>query len=719
MLSLNSRRAILLILLLFFLPWRNALPGAAQQPSTRYGAIDDARLAQSQKEPQNWPIYNGGWYEHRYSFLDQINVDNVSRLKPAWFVEFDTTRGQESTPLVVDGVMYVSTAWSKVYALDAKTGKEIWQYDPKVPGSTGVNACCDVDNRGVAIYKGKVFLGTIDGRLIALDARRGLELWSVQTTPRNSTYYITGAPRVARNKVFIGNSGADLGGRGYVSAYDVDTGKRVWRFYTVPGDPKAPPDGAASDDVLKKLAAPTWFGDWYKLGGGGHVWNSLVFDPDFNQLYLATGNGFPWNPNLRSQGKGDNLFIASIVAVDADTGRYKWHYQESPGEGWDHDAISDMVLTELAVDGRRRKVIVHPPKNGFMYVLDRQTGKLLSADPYVSGVTWATRIDLTTGKPQISPTAKYTDQPVSVSPGGGGAHNWHSIAFSPRTGLVYLQATDNSSSLLIPTPADQFRYALDRPSLGIDFAAMITGGAHRSDPSGRMVSPAPNAAPPQPFLLAWDPVARKPAWRMQSSGGGVLATAGNLVFHGETRNAVMGRLVAHRADTGEVVWNIDTPNAINAGAIAYSVDGEEYIAVTSGATSLSGGGPTRVSQPGRLLAFKLNGGTTLPADPPIAPTLQTLPTAAFSAADIAAGTAGEASYYEYCARCHGPGAAGSNVIPDLRRSASIAQPDAWQRIVSDGALESRGMIGWSKYLNREQVDMIRLFVVEQARTLQQ
>jgi quinohemoprotein ethanol dehydrogenase len=354
-----------------------------------------------------------------------------------------------------------------------------------------------------------------------------------------------------------------------------------------------------------------------------------------------------------------------------------------------------------------------------MYVLDRQTGKLLSADPYVSGVTWATGIDLKTGKPQISPSAKYTDQPVSVGPGGGGAHNWHSIAFSPKTGLVYLQATDNSSSLLIPTPADQFRYALDRPSLGIDFPAMITGGAYRSDPSGRKVSPAPNSAPPQPFLLAWDPVAKKPAWRMPSAGGGVLATAGNLVFHGETRNGIMGRLVAHRADNGAVVWSIDTPNAINAGAIAYSVDGEEYIAVTSGATSLSGGGPTRVAQPGRLLVFKLNGAATLPADPPVAPTLTTLPTAAFSTTNIVAGAAGEAHYYEYCARCHGPGAAGSNVIPDLRRSASIAQPDAWQRIVSDGALESRGMIGWSKYLNRQQVELIRQFVIEQARTLQQ
>jgi mono/diheme cytochrome c family protein len=278
---------------------------------------------------------------------------------------------------------------------------------------------------------------------------------------------------------------------------------------------------------------------------------------------------------------------------------------------------------------------------------------------------------------------------------------------------LYLQVVDNSSTLFIPTPASQFKYILDRPSLGIDFAAMMTGGARTSDPSGRKVSPAPNSAPPQPYLLAWDPVARKAAWRLQSSGGGVLATAGNLVFHGETRDGVMGKFVAHRADTGSVLWSIDTPNAINAGAIAYRVGGEEYIAVTSGATSLAGGGPARVPQSGRLLVFKLNGAATLPADPPVAPTLQSLPAAA-SAADIAAG---EAHYYEYCVRCHGPAAAGSNVIPDLRRAASIAQPEAWQNIVSDGAMEARGMIGWSKYLSRDQVDKIRLFVVEQARTL--
>ncbi|HEX4996792.1 MAG TPA: PQQ-dependent dehydrogenase, methanol/ethanol family [Terriglobia bacterium] len=698
---------------LFLIAGCNRFDAVTDSSTQEFANVDDDRLARAEQDPQNWLIYNGSWREQRYSALDQINAGNVSQLKPAWVFEFDTTRGQESTPLVVDGVMYVTTAWSKVYALDAKTGAQRWRYDPRVPGAAGVNACCDVDNRGAAVYKGKVFLATIDGRLIALDASSGAEVWSVQTTPQNSTYYSTGAPRVARDKVFIGNSGADLGGRGYVSAYDVATGALVWRFYTVPGDPNATPDGAVSDDVLKNVATPTWSGEWYRLGGGGHVWNSLVYDPDFNQLYLATGNGFPWNPNLRSAGKGDNLFIASIVAVDADTGRYKWHYQESPGEGWDHDAISDMVLTDLNVDGQTRKALVHPPKNGFMYVIDRETGKLLAADPFVSGVTWAKGVDLVTGKPEISPSARYTDKPALVGPGGGGAHNWHPIAFSPKTGLLYLQVTDNSSSLLIPTRLDEFKYILDRPSLGIDFAAMITGGAHTSDPSGRKVSPAPNSAPPKPYLLAWDPVARQPVWKVEARGGGVLATAGNLVFHGETREGVMGKFVAHRADTGETLWSLDTPNAINAGAVAYSVDGEQYIAVTSGATSLSGGGPTRVRQPGRLLAFKLQGTATLPADPALDIAPLFVPPAS-APEDIAKG---EAHYYEFCARCHGPGAAGSNVITDLRRSTLIFSPDAWQSVVSDGALESDGMMGWSRYLSRDEIDTIRLFVVEQARPL--
>src|SRR5262245_47194568 len=322
---------------------------AAEKPP-RPANVDDTRLLHAAKEPQNWLSYGGGWSEQHYSPLKSIDTANVSRLKPAWSFDFDTYRGQEATPVVVDGVMYVSSAWSKVFALDAKSGKLLWSFDPRVPGPADLPLCCDVVNRGVAVYKGRVFVGTIDARLIALDAKTGAVTWSVATAPAGSTYSITGAPRVARDKVFIGNGGGEFGGRGFVSAYDTASGKLVWRFYVVPNAPDAKPDGAASDKILDQLARPTWFGDdWYKYGGGGQTWNALTFDPDLKQLYLATGNGFPWNREFRSAGKGDNLFISSIVALDADTGQYKWHYQETPGDQWDYDAVQNMSLTELTL----------------------------------------------------------------------------------------------------------------------------------------------------------------------------------------------------------------------------------------------------------------------------------------------------------------------------------------------------------------------------------
>ncbi|HEU5481354.1 MAG TPA: PQQ-binding-like beta-propeller repeat protein, partial [Candidatus Tumulicola sp.] len=319
----------------------------------------------------------------------------------------------------------------------------MWRFDPRVPGAADVPTCCGVPNRGAAVYHGKVYVGTLDGRLIALDAASGKVVWSVVTVPANHRYTSTGAPRVARGKVFIGNAGADFGARGYVSAYDAETGRLLWRFYTVPGDPRAKPDGAASDRVLATRARPTWSGDGYRYGGGGGtVWNALVYDPDFNQIYLGTGNGYPWNRSYRSDGRGDNLFIASIVALDADTGRYKWHYQESPGDSWDYDSIEDITLVDLPIGAQVRKVLLHAPKNGFFYVIDRSTGKLLSAAPYVSGVNWATRIDPTTGRPVINPEAEYTDRPWTGQPSGGGAHNWNPMAFSPQTGLAYFAASE-------------------------------------------------------------------------------------------------------------------------------------------------------------------------------------------------------------------------------------------------------------------------------------
>ncbi len=675
----------------------------------RFGNVDDARLRHAAQDPQDWITYGGTWDERRYSALEQINSHNVNQLRPAWFFDFDTTRGQEATPLVVDGVMYVSTAWSKVYALDARTGREIWLYDPKVPGPATVPTCCGVVNRGVAVYEGKVYVGTLDGRLVALDAATGKPTWSVRTFEPSEVYAITGAPRAARGKIFIGNSGSDFGGRGYVSAYDAATGKLVWRFYTVPGKPGSE-DGQPSDGPLQKIALPTWHGHWWQYGGGGNVWNAIVYDPDFNQLYLATGNGYPWNENFRSEDRGDNLFLSSIIAVDADTGRYRWHYQETPEERWDYDSIADIALVELKIDGRVRKVLLHTPKNGFCYVIDRRTGKPLSAKPYIPGLNWAHGIDPRTGRPRIVAAALYRDKPWAGIPGAGGAHVWQPIAFSPRTGLMYLAATENSSYYL---PSPRFTFAPGVAHLGIELGAslpIVTAGTTRSassPPSG-----------PRSYLLAWNPLTQTAAWRAadSSDGGGVLATAGGLVFQGRIRDGLLGEFDAYRADDGRRLWSWKTPNAISAGPITYSVDGEQYVAVTSGASFYqSMGARARVPQDGRLLVFALHGTAQLPPDPAFAPPANPPPAIALPAQV----TAGAGYYGEYCARCHGFGTHSGNVVPDLRRSAALTQPESWRAIVLGGALAAQGMIGWSRFLTPGEADAIRVYVGEQARALQQ
>ena len=683
-----------------------ALPASAASaaPPLPPAMVDDARLTHAEREPQNWLTYGGTWSEQRYSRLEQIDASNVAALKPAWSFEFDTTRAQESTPLVVDGVMYVSSAWSKVYALDARSGEQIWFFDPAVAGADGVPACCDVNNRGVAVYQGKVYVGTIDGRLIALDAATGKPVWSVTTVEPHRIYTITGAPRAARGKVFIGNAGADFGGRGYVSAYDAQSGRLVWRFYTVPGDPHGKADGAASDAVLASKARPTWFGEWYKYGGGGHVWNALVYDPAFNQLYVGTGNGYPWNQNFRSAGKGDNLFIASIIALDADTGRYKWHYQETPGDSWDFDSIADITLVELNITGAPRKVLLHAPKNGFFYVIDRQSGRLLSAAPYVPGLTWATHVDLATGRPAIIAAAHYKEEPWTGSPGGGGGHNWNPVAFSPQTGLLYFAAMEGTTEY---RPVKHYEYVEGLPSLGIDLF-----GEHPAAAGGAAARTSGNF---RTYLLAWNPVAQRPAWRAPGHGGGVLATAGGLVFQGRARAGLVGELVAYRAGDGTVLWHYPVPDAVLAGPISYRVAGEQYISVSAGASIMNFDAQARVRHYGHVFAFKLHGTATLPPDPPLAPPANP-PQGHPSSAQL---TAGEMDYGKYCARCHGFRTESANVVPDLRRSAALTDAQAWSDIVIEGRLSDHGMIAWKRFVTPADAEAIRAYVGEQARALQQ
>jgi quinohemoprotein ethanol dehydrogenase len=686
------------------------LGGAARNTGpTRFGQIDDARMLNAANEPQNWLVHSGDLGARNYSALDQITPDNIKDLKPAWTLEFDTDRAQESKPIVVDGVAYVTTAWSKVYAIDAKTGRQIWFHDPKVPGETAAKGCCDIVNRGAAVYKGRVYSGTWDGRLIALDARTGKQVWSVQTVDPKSVLTVTSAPRVANGLVYIGNAGGDFGGRGYVTAYDAATGKQVWRFWLTPGDPNKK-DGAVSDEIMASLVQPTWPGPHNEYRGGANVWNSMVYDPEYDQLLLATGDGFPWNRYFRSEGKGDNLFIASIVALDAKTGRYKWHYQETPGESWDYDAVADIVLSDLVIDGKTRKVAMHAPKAGLFWVLDRSNGRVISGKPFIDGVTWTTGLDPATGKPIMNEAAYYDNKrAVRVGPPGG-AHGWQPMSFSPKTGLMYLQANQGPPGLWTPRPT----YSWIK---GVDNVGLFMFGQKAPDDIVATSPPEDKSVARGSWLLAWDPVKQQAAWRADSrGGGGALATGGGLVFQGESRN-VMGVLNAYRADNGQKAWSYNVPHVIHTSPVSYMIDGEQYILVTMGAGGtfgLIGSVPdVRERRNGRIVAFKLNGKATLPGDPPVlGPMTPPAASETFAPADVLEG--GEL-YATLCARCHGIGTRGSNVIPDLRRSTALANKQLWTAVVEKGALVSKGMINWSPFLPPGGADKIRAYVAEETR----
>ena len=682
---------------------------SAQGPAGKWGWIDDARMANADHEPQNWLMHSGNNKAYRYSGLDQITPDNVKNLKPVWSLDLDTNRGQEATPIVVDGVAYITTAWSKAYAVDAKTGRQLWYFDPKTPGEAGPKACCDVVNRGGVVYKGKFIFGTLDGRLIALDAKTGKQIWSTMTVDPDGTLTVTSTPAVGKGLVYIGNAGGDFGGRGYIGAYDAETGKFKWRFWLTPGA-KGVKDNAPSDEIMDKVVQPTWFGPNNEYRGGANVWGALVFDPELDQVYLATGDGFPWNRFWRSEGKGDNLFIASIVALDAKTGKYKWHYQETPGEAWDLDAVADMTLLDLPVKGKTVKALIHTPKAGYAWELDRRTGKVISGVPFVDGVTWTSGLDPKTGRPIMNEAMYYDNKtPARSYPGGGGAHSWQPTSYSPKTGLLYLNARQGPPGVFTPKPTYEWVKGID--NIGI----FMFGQAVPAEIEARTPPMPANAVANKSFLLAWNPVTQTAAWRTEGSGTGVLATAGNLVFQGGSRGGVMGKLLAFRADNGQQVWSYDIPNAVLTGPVSYMIDGEQYVMTISGALlGIAGGGPdTRAAQPGRLVAFKLNGTGTLPADPPMARPVRPPPEdQTWPAADLIQASD---NYAIYCAHCHGVSARNNNVVPDLRRSPYLQSKAAWSSVVEGGILKDKGMVGWTRYLKPGQAEAIRGYVAQEAR----
>ncbi len=677
------------------LAWACALAHAETPAPRAQRVVDDARLTAADSEPGNWLAHGRTFSEQRFSPLRQIDESNVAQLAPAWVYATGETRGHEATPLVVDGVMFVTLPWSLVVALDAATGRELWRHDPEVPRGWGRFACCDVVNRGAAAYQGKIYVGTLDGRLVALDAKTGARVWDVNTIDRNKPYTITGAPRVARGLVFIGNAGGEFGVRGYVSAYDAETGALRWRFYTVPGPPGQPREHAELE-----RAAQTWSPDsTWESGLGGTVWDSLAFDPELDLLYVGVGNSSPYPRAVRSPGGGDNLYLSSILALRVTTGELVWHYQTTPAENWDYTATQHMILAELELGGRKRKVLMQAPKNGFFYVLDRATGELLSADPYAT-VNWASQVDPKTGRPVETGKGEWRDGRGFVMPGPAGGHNWHPMAFSPITGLVYIPTYE----LTYPFHQDAaYRHVPGRFNTGENFPAMqrAIDGYERSL---RFCSPTQ--------LTAWDPVKRLRVWQVAHTSemhGGALATAGNLVFHGTGGDST---LAAYRATDGELLWEAQAPTAVMAAPITYAVGGEQYVAVAIGAGGSAGLNFSTLAyeNAGFVAAFKLGGKAQLPVRIPR--TLRAVE-APGPSAPAATAARGQSLYHQWCMFCHGIGTKSGGLLPDLRFSARVTF-DQWQDIVLGGVRAGNGMPSFAGSLSRDDVDAIRAYVIAQA-----
>ncbi len=654
-------------------------------------AVDGAFIKANDATAKDWPTVGFDYAETRYSKLKEINTDNVKQLGLKWSYNLESLRGIEATPIVVDGIMYVSASWSVVHAIDARTGKRIWTYDPGVDRSKGYRGCCDVVSRGVALYKGKVFVAAYDGRLIALDAATGKKIWEEDTIIDHShSYTVTGAPRVVKGKVIIGNGGAEYGARGYVTAYDAETGKQDWRWFVVPGDPSKP----FEDESMEK-AAKTWdpAGKWWINGGGGNSWDTITYDPELNLVYIGTGNGAPWNRNLRSPAGGDNLYLASIVALNADTGKYVWHYQETPGDNWDYTSTQPMILADITIDGQPRKVILHAPKNGFFFVIDRTNGKFISAKNFVD-VNWATGYDAN-GRPIEVPEARSPDKPFDAIPGPFGAHNWHPMSYNPQTGLVYLPAQG------VPLNLTGEKALTQNANAPFKYGSV----------TGWNVGFTLNATPPKnkPFgkLIAWDPIKQKEAWHVDYVApwnGGTLTTAGNLVFQGSAD----GRFIAYNATTGEKLWETPTGTGVVAAASTYLIDGQQYVSVAVG-----WGGVFGITQrvtdregPGTVYTFAIGGKAPLPEFTKYQ-IGNLISGVKYDPKDVEPGTA---IYVEACATCHGvPGVDRGGNVKNLGYvpAEEIAN---LKDIVFKGPFMDKGMPDFTGKLTEDDVVKIQAFI---------
>jgi quinohemoprotein ethanol dehydrogenase len=697
---------------------RSAQQGADAPSPVPTGKVDEQRLAAIEAEPGQWLTSGRDAGKTHYSPLDRINAQNVAQLGFAWQLETGTSRGMQATPIVVDGVLYTSGVAGRVYAVDAANGRLLWQFEPVVDLKNARSACCDIVNRGVAVWKGKVYVGAFDGWLYALDARDGKVLWKADTiTDRQRAYSITGAPQVAGKVVVIGNGGAEYDSRGYVTAYDLDTGKQAWRFFTVPGDRSRPFENAALE-----IAASTWRGEDWQEGGGGNAWDAFNYDPELDLVYFGTANGTPWNSALRSPGGGDNLFLASILALKADTGEYAWHYQTTPGDRWDYDATPHLLLATLKWSGADRKVLMQASKNGFFYIIDRQTGELLAADKFVDA-TWADHVDLATGRPvENRRIANYTDgKPRLVFPSGVGGHNFNPMSLSAKTGLVYIPTVHTGAVLTaLPKRTGPRQPGRSNAGVQIGFATMLEDRGALPPALRPLADPAFLRTQPtiefSAQLKAWDPIQRKVVWaappRSFMDHGGVLSTGGGLVVQG----GLDGILRVYQDTDGALLKEIDVGTPMIAAPATYTVNGEQYIAILAGSGGggwnmwFEGNAAARKGNANRILAFKLGGGAT-PVPPDVAPPgpLPEPPAQRGTAADIAAGAK---LFAANCAMCHANFP--QSPVPDLRRS-TAATHAAFNEIVLRGALQARGMPRWDDLMSEREADQVHAYVISVAR----
>ena len=658
---------------------------------------DDAMASINQNG--NWLSYGRTHSEQRFSPLTDITKENVGALQPDWYFPIPNSRSLVSTPLVVDGVIYFVASLNIVRALDATSGEELWSFNPQVGQVAPERMRAGWDNsRGIAIWEDNLFVATWDGRLIGLDRESGEQLWSTQTIDPALAMYITGAPKAFKGKVLIGNGGTENGpNRGYVSAYDAETGDQAWRFWIVPGNPA---DGF-EDDAME-MAAETWTGEWWRHGGGGNSWHGWTYDAELEQLYIGTGNGSPWNRKIRSPSGGDNLFLDSIVALDPDTGAYLWHHQNTPGETWDYNSNMDIVLADLVIDGEPIQALMQAPKNGFFYVINRKNGELLSAEK-ITEVTWASHYDLDTARPAELPGVRYETSAIRISPGTVGAHSWHAMSFNPNTGLAYIPSI-HSSTVYGDAGIDieNFERRQWRLNTGVNSRS---GGGTRDD------APA--------SLQAWDPVRQEQVWEVLADdiwNAGTLTTATNLLFQGRAD----GHLIAYDAETGEELWDYDLGLGISAPPITYAIDGKQYLALLVGwGGSMAALGGSQAAEHGwsygaqerRLIAFSLNGTAVLPTQaPPLVP--QPLSSSDFIVnQDLA--VEGGLEFNGTCSMCHGGGAIAAGIAPDLRASGIPLLREAFENVVRNGALSDNGMPIY-RDLTDEQLESLRHYIRSRA-----